>query len=188
MTKLKAFILILVLSPILAGIYGILHDQLTYIISEEYYTKFKFEQFGMWWLGENMGTGEAPEIIPINPLFGVALVGFLATWWVGLLIGIVLAIVGLKHKDGKQMFRTTLQAIKICIAITFISGLAGLVYGKLLLVKNPPNWFLPKNLIHRDAFIMVGSMHNFSYLGGMIGLIIGVVYSLKESRRILPRF
>jgi hypothetical protein len=34
------------LITLLTGLYGIVHDQLTYSISSEYFTKFKYEQFG----------------------------------------------------------------------------------------------------------------------------------------------
>ena len=30
---------------VLAGVYGIFHDQVTYAISPEYFTKLKFDQF-----------------------------------------------------------------------------------------------------------------------------------------------
>ncbi|MFT6321394.1 MAG: hypothetical protein ACJAT4_002324 [Granulosicoccus sp.] len=42
MNKFLAFLLILILAPVLAGIYGIIYDQITYTISPEYYIKFKF--------------------------------------------------------------------------------------------------------------------------------------------------
>ena len=34
-----------VTGALIAGAYGILHDQITYTISPEYFTKLKFEQF-----------------------------------------------------------------------------------------------------------------------------------------------
>ena len=185
MKKIVAFILILIIAPIIGGIYGIVHDQITYSISEEYYTKFKFVQFGIenFVLGQNIGTGKAPEIILNNPRIGVAIVGFLATWWVGLIIGIFLNLIGLKHRNGKEMFNTTIKAIALTTIIALFTGLIGLIFGKIFLVENSPNWFFPDNLIDRENFIIVGSMHNFSYLGGLIGLIIGIVFSLKQKRK-----
>src|SRR4051794_4538818 len=58
----------------IAGCYGILHDQLTYSISEEYFTKLKFQQFHYADFG-------FPRRVY------VAEIGFLATWWVGLFAG-----------------------------------------------------------------------------------------------------
>ncbi|WP_124981228.1 hypothetical protein [Nonlabens xiamenensis] len=185
MNKIVALILILIIAPILGGIYGIAHDQLTYSISEEYYTKFKFIQFGLehWGLGQNIGTATAPEIILNNPRFGTAIVGILGTWWVGLIIGIFLGLIGLIHRNGKEMFKATLKSIILTTGIAFLTGLIGLLYGKIFLVEDPPNWFLPDNLIERGNFILVGSMHNFSYLGGFIGLIFGIIFSVRQKRK-----
>lgn len=185
MKKVIALILILIIAPILGGVYGIIHDQITYSISEEYYTKFKFIQFGLenWGLGQNIGTGKAPEIKLNNPRFGAAIVGTLATWWVGLIIGIFLGLIGLIHRNGKEMLKATSKSIVLTTGIALLIGLIGLLYGKIFLVENPPNWFLPDNLIERGKFIMVGSMHNFSYLGGLIGLIFGIIFSVRQKRK-----
>ncbi|MGI9526329.1 MAG: hypothetical protein ACR2MS_04370 [Weeksellaceae bacterium] len=183
--KTTALLLILIIAPILGGIYGVIHDQITYSISEEYYTKFKFIQFGLenWESGQNIGTGKTPEIILDNPRIGAAIVGILATWWVGLIIGVFLGLIGLIHRNGKEMFIVTAKAIALTTGIALLTGLIGLLYGKVFLVENPPNWFLPDNLIDRGHFIMVGSMHNFSYLGGLIGLIVGIGFSMRQKRK-----
>lgn len=162
----------MLIAPFIGGLYGILHDQLTYTISPEYYTKFKFYQFGL--------VDSGNEAIFSNPRFEVSIVGFMATWWMGLVIGLVLGLVGLIHKDHKQMFRATMIAILITVIIAFITGLIGLAYGKLYLVDTGVNWWLPENLIDTENFIAVGSMHNFSYLGGLLGLIAGIICSIKK--------
>ena len=175
MKKLLILLLIILISPIIGGGYGILHDQLTYTISPEYYTKFKFYQFGLMVIGS--------ETIFPNPRILVSTVGFMATWWMGLPIGFILGLVGLRHQNHKQMFLVTMKAIIITIIVTFITGLVGLAYGKLYLVKTGVSWWLPDNLIDIDNFISVGSMHNFSYLGGLLGLIAGIIYSVKERKK-----
>jgi hypothetical protein len=70
MKKFVAFPLILIIAPLVAGLYGIFHDQLTYTISPEYYTKFKFIQFG---LIEDAG------VYVLNPRWCAGYVGFMAT-------------------------------------------------------------------------------------------------------------
>lgn len=171
MKKLLTLILIIGLAPVIGGLYGILHDQLTYTISPEYYTKFKFYQFGLMDIGN--------EAIFPNPRIEVSAVGFMATWWMGLPIGLILGLVGLVHKDNKQMFRATLKAI----FVAFATGLIGLAYGKLYLADTGVDWWLPDNLIDTKNFIAVGSMHNFSYLGGLTGLIAGTIYSVRQKRK-----
>ena len=59
---------------LIAGLYGIVHDQITYSISHEYFTKLKFKQF---WYAD-FGLGDR---------FYVGTIGFLATWWVGFFVG-----------------------------------------------------------------------------------------------------
>lgn len=175
MKKFLTLILVIVLSAIMGGLYGILHDQLTYTISPEYYTKFKFYQFRL------MDAGN--EAIFPNPRVQVSIVGFLATWWMGLLIGLILGLVGLIHTNHKQMLRVTLGAIVVTMVIAFMTGLVGLAYGKLHLASTGVDWWLPDNLIDRKNFIAVGSMHNFSYLGGLLGLITGIVYSVMQKKK-----
>ncbi|MBX7225671.1 MAG: hypothetical protein K1X55_06555 [Chitinophagales bacterium] len=176
MKKLLTLFLIIALAPLIGGLYGVMHDQLTYTISPEYYTKFKFIQFGF------IDSGN--EAILPNPRLSVAGVGFLATWWMGLPIGLILGLVGLVHKDNKQMFKITMKAIIVTIIVAFVTGLIGLAYGKFYLADTGVNWWLPDNLYDKKKFIAVGSMHNFSYLGGLIGLIAGSIYSLKQKRKI----
>ncbi|SHG54719.1 hypothetical protein SAMN04488109_0767 [Chryseolinea serpens] len=178
MNKLLTLIILVAISCLLAGLYGILHDQLTYTISPEYYTKFKFYQFGLMDLGS--------EAIFPNPRIEVAAVGLRATWWMGIPIGAVLGLVGLIHRDWRTMLKVTLKAFLITVLIAFATGLIGLAYGHIYLASKPraefANWYLPDNLVDFASFIQVGSMHNFSYLGGLNGLIGGLVYTIVQWR------
>lgn len=169
------FVLTMALMPFVAGLYGILHDQLTYTISEEYYTRFKFIQFGFW-------DSDLPAKMA-NPRAIVCAVGFGATWWTGILIGPVIACVGLIHKNNDTMKRANIRAVLITLTVTLVTGVVGLLFGWLVLVENGVSWWLPEGLIERDHFIMVGSMHNFSYLGGLLGLIAAVGYHFYVRRQ-----
>ena len=166
--------LVIILTPILAGLYGVIHDQLTYSISHEYYTEFKFQQFG---IAEEGAKCYFPDRV------GAAYVGFMATWWTGIPIGLILGLVGLIHKDWRNMFRITIRSLLLTLIISLATGLIGLFYGRLFLIHSDLNWYFPDHLIYRTRFIMVGSMHNFSYLGGLIGLIIGIIYQIRQKRK-----
>jgi hypothetical protein len=174
MKKTIIFLLILISTPIIAGLYGIIHDEFTYTISNEYFTKFKFYQFGL------AETGH--EAIFPNPRLQVAIVGFLATWWTGIIIGFGIGLVALIHKDYEAMLRVVKKSILITLIITALSGITGLLYGAFYLTRVGVSWWLPDNLIDKNSFIMVGSMHNFSYLGGMIGLCVGIIYQISIAR------
>ncbi|GAB3589271.1 hypothetical protein [Hymenobacter daeguensis] len=179
MKKILTLALIVIIAAITGGIYGAIHDQLTYTISPEYYTKFKFIQFEL--------ADAGPEANLSNPRLWVAVVGVLATWWMGVLIGFVLGLVGLAHSNWKVMFRVTLRAFVITMGVAFVIGIFGLIYGRLFLANNPiesfSNWFIPDNIIDFKNFVTVGSMHNFSYAGGIIGLVAGIVYSLGQRNK-----
>jgi len=174
--KIVTLSLIVLIASLMAGFYGILHDQFTYSISPEYYTKFKFIQFGFL-DGDRNPIHEIP-----NTRLLVALVGFMATWWVGTIIGFILGLMGLIHRDHKQMLRVTLQAFVLAMCITLVSGLIGLAYGKFYLAETGVNWWLPENLMDKENFIAVGSMHNCSYLGGFLGLMAGAFFTIKKRK------
>ena len=174
MRKLIILLLVLLLTPLIAGIYGILHDEFTYTICHEYYTKFKFYQFGLVDMGK--------EAILPNPRIGVAEVGFMATWWTGVIIGIGHGLTGLIQKNNKAMLRVVARATLITLVVTAIIGPIGLAYGKFYLSKTQVNWWFPDNLVDKAGFITVGSMHNFSYLGGVIGLVAGMAYQVVQAR------
>jgi hypothetical protein len=178
--KFVTLIILIIVSCLLAGLYGMLHDQLTYTISPEYYTKFKFYQFGLMDIGN--------EAIFPNPRIEVSTVGLLATWWMGIPIGIILGLVGLIHKDSRTMFKVTLKAFLVTILIAFATGLLGLAYGHIYLADKPKaefiHWYVPDNVVDFENFIKVGSMHNFSYLGGLTGLIGGLVYTVARRKKL----
>jgi hypothetical protein len=172
MKKFLYFGFIVCLSPVIAGLYGVLHDQFTYTLSPEYYTKFKFIQFGMYAYGE--------ETVLSNPRVYVSFVGFLATWWMGPPIGIIVAAIGMLHREAERMLRISLIALALAVGIAFVTGLAGLLYGKSILAANGVDWWLPDTLLDKKNFIAVGSMHNFSYFGGLLGLFGAAFYSLSQ--------
>jgi hypothetical protein len=167
MRKFGVFTSFIFIAILVAGIYGILHDQLTYSISPEYFTKFKYRQFGFEpeWFGGHRQT--------------VAAIGFLATWWAGLFIGISLGLISLFFPDHKTMIATLKTAIRLILIAAIATGAAGFLYGKFHLTNTGVNWWLPENLSGKCAFIIVGSIHNFSYLGGCLGLLISIVYIIR---------
>lgn len=175
MKKFLTLLLVIGVAPLIGGLYGILHDQFTYTISPEYYTKFKFYQFGLMDIGN--------EAIFPNPRIEVSVVGFMATWWMGLPIGVILGLTGLVHKNSRQMLHATLGAIVVTVVVAFATGMIGLAYGKLYLADTGVSWWLPENLIDKRNFIAVGSMHNFSYIGGLIGMIAGAIYNVRRKRK-----
>ena len=96
--KPLAFVGLVAAAAVLAAAYGALHDQLSYTVAPEYFTRFKFVQFA------------AYGVASMTPRVGAALVGVLATWWVGLYAGLLVAGAGLKHPTADATIRSKLRA------------------------------------------------------------------------------
>ncbi|HVS97199.1 MAG TPA: hypothetical protein VHE54_11980 [Puia sp.] len=179
MRKLATFLIIVLAAIVIASLYGIGHNQVTYTISPEYYTKFKFIQFNL------ADSGAAQHMT--QPRSAVVMVGVKATWWMGLYIGVILGLFALIYRNPDRMFASAMQALGIVLGIAIIAGVIGDLYGRNVLVKKGVDWWLPGTLVHRDDFITVGSIHNFSYLGGLIGLVVAIVFLLLKKARLRKR-
>ena len=166
--KIIVLIFSIILIPILAGLYGVLHDQVSYTISPEYFTKFKFRQFGFGFMSQN------------QPRLTASIVGLASTWWTGLIIAIITSTIGLTLPNSKQMSKSIFGATTRTLGIAIIIGVLGIIVGKFIIGEmDDSNWIIPEAVIDRKAFLTVGTMHTFSYIGGLIGLIFGVIYQLR---------
>ncbi len=174
MQKLKLFLFVIFLTPLICGLFGILHDQITYSISPEYFTKFKFIQFRL--VDENMQ-------MHLSNRVGAIIVGFMATWWAGIPIGLFYAITLMFFKSTENLYKLYYKTVAITFAITILTSFVGYIYWKFFLEQNPPNWYLPETVRDTNSFFCVGSIHNFSYLGGGIGLMAGMLYLIIQKGR-----
>ncbi|MDR2237870.1 MAG: hypothetical protein LBE92_17235 [Chryseobacterium sp.] len=168
MKKLSNFILIILISVLFAGVYGIIHDQVTYTISPEYFTLLKFPQFGI-------------EQLHWPVRLKVGMIGFLATWWVGLFLGFGYAFVSLLF-NPENILKVTLQSLFINIGVTFILGISGYIWSVFLLTQENISWYIPPGTQDIRNFINVGSIHNFGYIGGIAGLIAGIAYLIRKQK------
>ena len=151
-----------VAGSLIAGAYGIAHDQITYTIGPEYFTQFKFHQFA--WA--NLGLG--------NRVF-VSCIGFLATWWVGLIVAWVLARRMMPNQPRSVAYPKILTGFAIVFVFGLLFGLIGFAYG---IYRGPDGdysaWnghFHQLGILDKWAFMRVAYIHNFGYLGGLVGLV-----------------
>jgi len=175
--KLAVLVGLILAAPVLAGAYGAIHNQVSYTVAPEYFTRFKFAQFH------------------INPVLsdrlGAALVGWWASWWMGVPIGMILAPVGLFHRTPRRMLAESLRAYGVVVAVTLVVGLSALLvvsvafedrelvasYGRMA----------PEGVVHRAAFVRAGIMHDFAYLGGAVGLLVGLGFAVVRVVRLRNR-
>src|SRR5690349_23115652 len=97
--------------------YGILHDQVTARVCVEYFT-----------------IGHPPVFATESPtLLGIGW-GVIATWWVGLLLGIPLAIAaraGRRTKRGaSSLIRPVVSLLTIMAVLALLAGLTGYALGR----------------------------------------------------------
>lgn len=170
MEKLVLFPLLLAAGCVLAGVYGMLHNQISYTVAPDYFFAYKFDQFHI------------PD--ELRNRLGTSLVGWHASWWMGIIIGIPILIVGLILPSWKQYLRCCLIAFAIVAATALVVGLGALMFAYCTITEATlPDYWYSANVTDRVAFARAGMMHNFSYLGGGIGILTGSVYLIVERVR-----
>lgn len=164
--KIATYLLLIAFAGLLGGLYGAIHDQISYSFSSEYFTRFKFIQFAISWAYE-------------SPRLGAAYVGFMATWWMGVIVFVLVGLFGFLFKQPKQMLRYSVEAMFVVVGTALVTGLFGLAYGYIQVDESNvgayASWLRP-SVENAVQFVRVGFMHNASYLGGVTGLIAGVTF------------
>ena len=172
--RLPAMLGIAAVGAVLAGCYGTLHDQISYTISPEYFTKVKFEQF------RYADFGWPPRVM-------VSEVGFLASWWVGLIGGWILARVGLDQLPKNNRNKSVVVAFSLVFITDLFCGIAGTLIGyfesRSQDLSGWLHWQLELHLIDLPSFIIVVYLHWASYLGALIGVILAVIFVRQRLRK-----
>jgi hypothetical protein len=159
---------IILLSIAAAIAYGIVHDQVTARICVEYFT-----------------TGHPPIFGTDDPtLLGIGW-GILATWWVGLLLGIPLAVVARAGKLPKRSARSLARPIGLLVLASscgaILAGLLGWFLASRGIVKlvEPLASAVPAE--KHIAFLIDGFAHTASYAFGFLGGLV-VMATVWRSR------
>jgi hypothetical protein len=149
--------------------YGIAHDQVTARICVEYFTVGHPPMFGT----------DDPTLLAIGW-------GIIATWWVGILLGVPLAVVARAGSWPKRSVQSLFRPLAYVLALMAVGALAADVVGWLLASSGavflvgpiarelPPDRHVP--------FLADLWAHSASYLVGLVGGII-VMVQVWRSRR-----
>ncbi len=163
--KAVLFPVLMVFACVLAGLYGALHNQISYSVSPGYFHEFKFIQFGIDQAFQNR--------------LGASIVGLQASWWMGIIIGIPIYLVGLFVRGTKLFIQAYLKAAMIVVGVTLTVGAAALLVSFFSVSPdNLPWWMDNRQVSNPVAFARAGMMHNHSYLGGGIGLFLGLAFTV----------
>lgn len=149
--------------------YGIVHDQVTARLCVEYFT-----------------IGHPPVFATDDPTWLGIGWGIIATWWVGLLLGLPLAVAARVGPYPKRSASSLLRPLSCLLALTavcaLIAGMVGWLLGSngTLVLAGPIARAVP---VHRHpVFIGTWFAHLASYLVGMVGGIV-VIISVWQFRR-----
>ncbi len=170
MVKVALFPGLLLAACLTAGLYGAIHNQVSYTVSPDYFHALKFDQFYI------------PE--KLRGRVGAALVGWHASWWMGFLIGVPVLIVGMILPGWKTYLGHCLAAFVVVAATALLAGLAALAWAYLTVsASSLPAGEYPAGVADRAAFARARAMHNFSYLGGFLGIVTGSLYLVVQRVR-----
>jgi hypothetical protein len=174
MAKFGVFLLFIAAATLAAGAFGAFHDQISYTVSPEYFTKFKFHQFRLLDAG-------VPERVR------AAEVGFFATWWMGLLLGPLVGAAGFLQRDAILMRRALAWSLALVLGFTLLFAIGGLIYGYAQTTNVNPaeyrGWYVPEELVHPRNFLCAGYMHNAAYLGGVLSVPVAWIFQIAYRQR-----
>lgn len=154
-------------SILLAILYGICHDLITANISVEYFT-----------------VGHPKIIESESPVKLALLWGVIATWWVGLILGILVSVAARFGKNSKLEFTEVIRPMIVLIGImagsALLAGLLGYILAKqgVFFLVDRLAEKIPSNKHH--LFLSVGWTHGASYITGCLG---GLILTVKLCRR-----
>lgn len=147
---------IIITSVVAAIIYGIVHDQITARICVEYFT-----------IGHpRLIDSESPTILGL--FWGVV-----ATWWVGLPLGLGLAVAARAGSrpqlDCRNLFRPILSLLGGMFLMATVAGLVGFITsrGGIFHLVEPMASRVPQGM--HTAFLTDVWAHSASYLAGIVG-------------------
>lgn len=168
--KLKSFLALVALSILAAGLFGALHNQLSYTVGPTYFHDLKFGQFGI-----------ADDL---QNRLGASVVGWRASWWMGLIVGLPAFVIGFAmFDDERSYFGTGVGCIFIVVMVTLLASMGGLVFGLIWadspIVEVVP---LPVGMTDRMDFVRAGLMHDMSYLGGLVGAVLSIVVMWRVAK------
>jgi hypothetical protein len=146
-------------------LYGIVHDQITAHLCIEYFTVFH----------PNIIHSQSPTLL------GLAW-GVVATWWVGAILGILLAIVSQAGSRPKLQLRDLLRPICILLAVmgacAFVGGSIGYISGW---VSQDSAALVP--ISAHKAFAADFWAHTASYVTGIVGGLALCIVAHKKRLR-----
>jgi hypothetical protein len=167
---MKEFVRIIALTVAAAVVYGILHDQVTARVCIEYFT-----------------IGHPPLIPSDDPTLLAIAWGTVATWWVGLPLGLLLAVGARAGKGPKWTVGHLWKPILVLLGVMYLCALlAGLTGGFLadagqVWLLEPIASAVPRS--RHVPYLAALWAHSASYLTGAGGGVALTLWVQRQRRR-----
>jgi hypothetical protein len=158
---------IVAMCVIAGALYGVAHDQVTARVCLEYFTVYHPAVFHT----------QSPTLLALGW-------GVLATWWVGLLLGVLLAIAARAGSLPKATLVDLAPKVLLLVAMMALCALAAGFCGYFLQGFGMEYYAtgIPKQ-IRRNFYADLWA-HNMSYLSGFIGGIVLCVIVWRSRARV----
>lgn len=172
MSKPLALVILAIVSMVVAGVYGALHNQLSYSVGSSYFHDFKFAQFG---ISEDM-----------QNRMGASLVGWRASWWMGLVVGMPSFLLALVILRGPQrVLAAGFGAMGAVIITVLMFSMGGLILG-MIAPQYAASLPLPDGITDTESFLRAALMHEASYYGGFVGALVALwsVWQWRKAERL----
>lgn len=154
----------------ISGGYGLVHDQLTFSLSDEYFVRMKFTQFERWWDG-------------CSDRVFAAQIGIQGSWWAGLISGWVFGRVAVWKFPAERVLGEALKGLGIAFLLAVCGGVAG--YGLSFAFPRPGSYWVEISeyleVVHISEFRRVGYIHIGGYVGAAIGVVAGLLHLLRRA-------
>ena len=164
------FVGIVLFSIAAAAFYGVVHDQITARVCVEYFT-----------------IGHSPIFKTTSPTLLALGWGVLATWWVGLALGICVACaarLGIWPRLAvRELIRPTLVLLLVMGMAAAFFGWRGFVRARAGEIKLPPALFAAVPPGKHVTFIADWFAHTASYATGGLGGLSLCVWILRKRRQ-----
>lgn len=162
MVKLGLMAALLPVACVAAGLYGVLHNQISYTASAEYFEELWFPRFGI-----------PPEHWD---RVGAGMVGWRGSWWMGYYIAPAILLFGLRIPGPRAYLLHCTAAFGVAAATAMAVGVLALMYAH---VSGGDGRYDELWLADPAGFARANAMHSAAYAGGFIGILTGIAYVLK---------
>lgn len=162
-----AFLAIVLLCVAGAVVYGVLQDLVTAHVCLEYFSVFH-------------GTPDG------GPVAQALHWGVVATWWVGLALGVLLALAARRGPGPRRGWRDLLRPVAMLLvgvgAVALLAGLLGAWLAAQGAVVVAPPWDARIPRERHVAFLADLWAHNAAYLAGAVGGLV-LAWRVQRGRR-----